>query len=116
MSLARARSRGARLNARFGVNGIQNDSRSLGWRAAAALTLCVIKFIAASAAENIYRSMHPYPTILPETGAAVALHPPCATGQKETSDLVLAMRFFASEVCGTARARTPGPIASRRSF
>src|SRR5579864_8507478 len=49
MSLARARSRGARLNARFGVNGSQNESRSLGWRAAAALTLLVIKFIAASA-------------------------------------------------------------------
>jgi hypothetical protein len=29
---------------------------------------------------------------------------------------VLAMRFFASEVCGTVRARTPRGIASRRSF
>ena len=26
------------------------------------------------------------------------------------------MRFFASEVCGTARGKTPGRIASRRSF
>ena len=30
MSLARAISRGARLNARFGVNGTQKASRSLG--------------------------------------------------------------------------------------
>src|SRR6185312_13192718 len=69
MSLARAMSRGARLNARFGVNGSQKDSRSLGWRAAAAPTSLVIKFIAASARRGGRQKSQ---SILPESGGGVA--------------------------------------------
>src|SRR6185312_16116438 len=69
MSLARAMSRGARLNARFGVNGSQKDSRSLGWRAAAAPTSLVIRFIAASARRGGRQKSQ---SILPESGGGVA--------------------------------------------
>src|SRR5579871_261039 len=123
MSLARARSRGARLNARFGVNGSQNESRSFGWRAGAALTFCVIRFIAASAEEIfVRRSFPPFcqkPAIashlpFPFLSPASTPHPSkLASLAPEDEDnrasfTVLATRFSAPELCqATARKRLP---------